>query len=156
DAAAELFEQRASGLKTTAHLPELLAELDHLPREIELAASKTDLMTPAEILKSLGRRFEALEARRRGQAPDILRSSIQALVSALDRATMHVLSQVTVFVNGFHLAAAHAVLHSEKRPPQILSELVRRSLLIKEVDAISESRFYSLKSVQYYLSQTRP
>lgn len=156
DAAAELFEQRATSLNTTAQLPELLAELDYLPREIELAASKTDHMTPAEILKSLDRRFATLESRRRGQAPDILRSSIQALVSALDPATLHVLSQVTVFVNGFDLEAAHAVLYSEKRTPQILSELVRRSLLIKEVDTIGESRFYSLKSVQYYLGQTRP
>ncbi len=68
DAGITLFEERArqagSGLPTdeasAAIIREIVTQLDGIPLAIELAAARTSMMAPAQILDGLERRFELL------------------------------------------------------------------------------------------------
>ena len=68
DEGVELFLARAMAagvlLDRSAAVTDLCARLDHLPLALELAAARTVVFTPAELLERLGRRLDLLRAGR--------------------------------------------------------------------------------------------
>ncbi|MCB9735732.1 MAG: winged helix-turn-helix domain-containing protein [Deltaproteobacteria bacterium] len=120
-AAAALFVERArdaggvsatSGGDTALATAAIVRRLDHLPLAIELAAARTALLTPAQLLDRLTARFDILKdpLGRRTPRHASLRAALDVsweLLSAVDRAA---LAQCAVFRGPFTVDAAEAVL----------------------------------------------
>jgi len=115
-----LFVDRARGAtadlvldeRTSRDILELVRRLDGLPLAIELAAARTRVLTPAQLLDQESRRFDLLGSS--GQHPDprhaTLRAAIDASWELLEPWQKHALAQASVFAGGFDLDAAEAVV----------------------------------------------
>lgn len=133
---------------TPANAPaiaEICVRLDGLPLAIELAAARSDVYAPPEVLTRLRQRFDVLA---RGAADLPLRQ--QSLEAAFDwgygllsTADQSLFRSLGVFVGGFTLAAAASVAGGDD-----VSTLVRHSLLRR--DAGDEARFRMLETVRAY------
>jgi len=109
--------------------------LDGLPLSIELAAALVGSMSPALILERLGERFRLLVGGPRSAVPRhrTLRATVEwseALLSPAERRLFHRLS---VFVGGFTVKAAEAIVADAELPSEdvlpLLRRLVERSLV---------------------------
>jgi predicted ATPase/DNA-binding CsgD family transcriptional regulator len=142
DPAFEITESNA------AAVAEICVRLDGLPLAIELAAARSNVFAPAEILTRLRQRFDLLA----GGAVDlpIRQKSLQAafdwgyeLLSAADQALFRALA---VFVGGFTQAGALAVAGSDD-----LTTLVQHSLVRRESrEPGEEVRFRMLETLRAY------
>jgi predicted ATPase len=96
--------------ETAPVVAELCRRLDGLPLAIELAAARTPVLTPSEILGHLDRRLEALVGRRRGPARH---RSLPALIDwsyqRLDPGLRRFFDRMGVAEDRFTAEAAHAV-----------------------------------------------
>ena len=130
DISRALFMQIAKVNDANAELDELVVALDGLPLAIELAASRTSVMTAQQMATRLDRRFDWLRDIQH-QKPS-LESVIQASWDALDERSRDVLISLTAFAAEFSLDAAEAVapeMSGEKAAVNILETLVSRSLV---------------------------
>ena len=117
---------------------EICRRLDGLPLAIELAAARSNVLTPAEILDSLGNRLAAL--RRRDDAVAVRQRTLRALIDwsydLLDPIEQAVFRRLSVFVGSFDLAtAAAAVAHGDVESDdvaEVVWSLVDKSLLTVE------------------------
>ncbi len=117
DEAAELFGQRARAARPGVHLDEavvsaVVERLDGLPLAIELAAAKVRVMSVEEIDRRLDDRFALLRGGDRS-APDrhqTLMAVIDWSWALLSEPQRRSLSRLSVFSDGFALAAAEHVL----------------------------------------------
>src|SRR5881396_3915798 len=91
---------------------EIVARLDGLPLAIELAAAKTRILSPQAILGRLGSRLAFLGggARDLPARQQTLREAIDWSYRLLDPADQARLRRLGVFMGGFTLPAAAAVL----------------------------------------------
>ena len=113
----------------------IVALLDGLPLAIELAAARTSVMSPAQLVERLADRFRVLAATR-GEANRhaTLRGAIDWSWNLLAPWEQAALAQCAVFEHGFTLEAAEAVLDlaaSPDAPPaaDAVQALVDKSLL---------------------------
>ncbi len=114
---ADLFGMRAQASRPSVVLDpdevrRVVARLDGLPLAIELAAAKTRAMSVAEIDRRLERRFELLQGNDRS-APDRHRTLLAVIDWSWGLLSEHqrvALRRLSVFSDGFTLAAAEAVL----------------------------------------------
>jgi predicted ATPase/Tfp pilus assembly protein PilF len=158
-----LFEERACDhnaafvLSQTdrAVVGEIVSCLDGMCLAIELAAARSALLTPTQILERLGERFKLL----RGSDQD--RPARQAtlmgaidwswdLLCEVDRAA---LSQCSIFRGGFTLSAAEAVLDLEPFSDwvlDVLQSLVNQSLLRITEPIPGSTRFHMYESIREY------
>ena len=137
DAAVELFAERARTLSadesTTA--AEVCRRLDGIPLAIELAASRMESMTAAEVRDRLDHRFKLLIGARRGlERHQTLRHAVTWSYDLLDDSEKTLLERCSVFAGGFDVQSACAVAESddadEFRVLDLLDALVRnRSML---------------------------
>ena len=144
--AATLFASRAratsAAFSRPAEDPDVVAlcrRLDRLPLAIELAATRSRIMSPAEIATRLGEGIDALPA-----APNprqahhrTLRAAVQWSYDLLDDAERAVFRGVGVFNGGFDIAAAlHVCGRGVSGEPVIdaLDGLVAHSLLTSDPD----------------------
>lgn len=123
----------------------ICARVDHLPLAIELAAARSRVLTPAEILERVGHRLELLTDGRR-DAPDrhrTLRATIAWSYDLLQPDEQRLFAQLAVFPSGCTFEACEAVAG----PPALdaLSALVTHSLVIRD-----GSRFHMLETVREY------
>lgn len=156
EAAVELFVERASdqapafapGSDDRLKIETICARLDGLPLAIELAAARTRILDPGQILDRIGRRLDLLTAGRR-DAPErhrTLRATIAWSHDLLDAEDQRLFAQLSVFTSGWSLeaceaVAAHPVLDE-------LSRLVEHGLVIS-----NGSRFSMLETVREYASE---
>ena len=159
--AAQLFCQRAAalggppGLEQDAAVPPLVALLDGLPLALELAAARTPVLAPAELLARMNDRFRLLAAgggRRDRQAT--LRATLDGSWELLTEAERAALAQLSVFDGSFTLAAAEAVLDiadcaDAPWAVDAVQSLVRKSF----VRSAPGRRFELLSSVQEYAAE---
>jgi predicted ATPase/DNA-binding CsgD family transcriptional regulator len=106
-------------------LTEICRRLDGLPLAIELAAARTRLLSPEEILERTGRPLNLLTGGRR-DAPErqrTLRATIDWSYELLDADEQAVFRSLAVFARGCTLEAVTAVLGAEGESPQLLEEL---------------------------------
>jgi predicted ATPase len=139
--AATLFNERARGVspdvslsraEDAAAVAEICRRLDGIPLAIELAASRMQSMTAAELRDRLDDRFRLLVGSRRGlERHQTLRHAVQWSYDLLDDAEKALLTRCSVFTGGFDLAGASAVAGSndELTTLDLLDALVRKSLL---------------------------
>ena len=160
--AAALFRARAAAAGATdactgsdADIGALVDTLDRLPLAIELAAARTPLMTPADMLARIKDRFKLLASSGgRHDRQATLRATIDWSWELLDAAERLALAQLSVFEGGFTLRAAEAVLELSPCHPapwagDVLHSLLRKSLVRRGAG----HRFELLRSVQDYAAE---
>jgi predicted ATPase/DNA-binding SARP family transcriptional activator/Tfp pilus assembly protein PilF len=153
--ALELFRQRAKAVDVNFELTpdnirdvaELCKHLDGLPLAIELAAARSKLLAPAQLLKRLGQRFQLLS-----DGPSDLLEHQRALETTLRWSYEHLsesekqlLTTLGVFVGSFDTEAAESV--AENDILHDLTSLVDKSLLQRSTEK-GEVRFSLLETVR--------
>jgi predicted ATPase/class 3 adenylate cyclase len=162
--AVALFVERARAARppwrltraNATDVAEIARRLDGLPLAIELAAVRTRVLTPAEILRRLGGALDLLESRS-GDRPDrqqTLRAAIAWSHDLLRFEDQVAFRRLGVFSGGFTLEAAEAVL-AETPDPWIdpldaVTVLVEQSLIRTEEDALGETRYRMLETVRAF------
>ena len=126
DDASRLFADR-SGLPADEAVIALCGALDNLPLAVELAAARTDVLSPAQILDRLGRRLDLFRGARDVHArQQTLRATIQWSHELLDDDEQRLFARLAVFAGGCTLDAAEAVAGAEL---DVLEALVQKSLV---------------------------
>jgi predicted ATPase/class 3 adenylate cyclase/DNA-binding CsgD family transcriptional regulator len=163
DEAVELFTDRARLVcpdfsvteGNAATVIEVCRRLDGMPLAIELAAARVRTLSVTDILTGLQDRFRVLTGgvRTSVRRQQTLRASVDwshALLTEIERVLFRRLS---VFVGGFDLDAAQAVVADEHlQRHQVFDEvalLVDKSLLISE-NASGPTRYRLLETVRQY------
>ncbi|HET6850127.1 MAG TPA: adenylate/guanylate cyclase domain-containing protein [Gaiellales bacterium] len=131
--ARELFLARTSPAQRAGEGVELLDQLcerlDDLPLAIELAAARTSLLTPSQLLDRLGSGLDLLRGGRDSEVRQrTLRATITWSYDLLDAGERRLLAGLSVFRGGWTLAAAEHVCEADLDELQSLVEksLVRR------------------------------
>ena len=140
DDAALLFSER-SGLPADETVTALCSALDNLPLAVELAAARTDVLSPAQILDRLERRLDLFRGARDSDARQLtLRAAIQWSHELLDEHERRLFARLAVFAGGCTLEAAEAVADAEL---DVLEALVQKSLVRH-----SGERFWMLETIR--------
>ncbi|MDP9335320.1 MAG: hypothetical protein M3Q30_18720, partial [Actinomycetota bacterium] len=161
--AVSLFVSRARDVRplaaddgdTIAAIAQVCRRLDGIPLAIELAAARTQSLTPGEIARHLDDRFKLLTrgARTALGRHQTLRAAIDWSFDLLNDAEQQVLTRASVFAGGFTLDAAAAVCDPETTSAidtlDHVDGLVRRSMLIAEADAAT-TRYRMLETIRQY------
>lgn len=156
--AAQLFVERAttasSGFTVDADglaaIVELCRRLDGLPLAIELAAARSTILTPAELLAGIDDRFRLLHGGRRRQRQRTLESTLDWSYNLLDDEEQRALRLLGIFSGTFDLDAATTVLGVSRHVAiDHVESLVAKSLVERiPVDGIS--RFRLLETTAAY------
>jgi predicted ATPase/DNA-binding NarL/FixJ family response regulator len=133
---------------------ELCVRLDGLPLAIELAAARTQLLSPQMMLERLGQRLSLLhwEAQDLPERQQTLRSAIAWSYELLASSEQILFRRLGIFVGGFTLEAAEAIV-ADGRDHTVdvlegVSSLVDKSLVLSEEDGTGGRRFRLLESVR--------
>jgi len=154
-----LFAERARTLSadesTTA--AEVCRRLDGIPLAIELAASRMESMTAAEVRDRLDHRFKLLIGARRGlERHQTLRHAVTWSYDLLDDSEKTLLERCSVFADGFDVQSACAVAESddadEFRVLDLLDALVRKSLLVAD-RSTGRTRFSMLETIRQFAEE---
>jgi predicted ATPase/class 3 adenylate cyclase len=166
-----LFIERAQAVRpgfavddtSAPAIAEIVARLDGLPLAIELAAAKCRVLGPQAILGRLGSRLAFLGggARDLPARQQTLREAIDWSYRLLGETDQARLRRLAVFVGGFDIPAAEALLAPEATlgaadpPPGFdalgaIEELVDQSLLRREEGAAGEPRFTMLETIHEF------
>ncbi|MFI5506505.1 ATP-binding protein [Mycobacterium sp. NPDC051804] len=160
--AATLFVDRAAAVASMISstpeadaVAEICRRLDGIPLAIELAASRMQSMTAAELRDRLHDRFRLLVGARRGlERHQTLRHAVQWSFDLLDDAEKHLLSTCSTFAGGFDLVSATAVggSNDELTTLDLLDSLVRKSLLIADRSS-PRTRFTMLETIRQFAEE---
>ncbi|MEP7378871.1 MAG: adenylate/guanylate cyclase domain-containing protein [Chloroflexota bacterium] len=124
--AVELFTARA-GLPPTESIVELCRRLDNLPLAVELAAARTSVLAPAQILDRIGKRLDLLKGGRDADPrQQTLRATIEWSHDLLNTEEQALFARLAVFGGGCTLEAAEQVVDADL---ETLQSLVDKSLL---------------------------
>ena len=138
--AVDLFCQRA-GLDPDEVIAELCRRLDDLPLAVELAAARTNVLTPTQILQRIAQRLDLLKG---GRDADLrhqtLRATIDWSYELLDDEERRLFARLAVFSGGCTLDSAEAVVDANLG---ILSSLLEKSLVRRTND-----RFWMLETIR--------
>ena len=137
--AAELFIARAQELRRDWSagpadreiVEQLVQRLECLPLAIELAAGQARTMTPLQLLDRVDKGLALPTSRRRGGPARhaTLDAAIQWSWDLLDGVHQQALAELSVFVGGFTLEAAEAMLPPTPDPVEMVAALCDRSLV---------------------------
>ncbi|MDQ4491643.1 LuxR C-terminal-related transcriptional regulator [Sinomonas sp. ASV486] len=156
-----LFWERALAVRSSlpdspasrASARELCERIDRLPLAIELAAARSLVMAPAELLAELERGIDAL-----GEGPTTaparhrsLRATIEGSVGALDGRGREVFEACGIFAGPFSARAAAVVAHASLGD---LEDLVSRSLLQASSEPAGRTIFRMLGTLREYATES--
>ena len=164
--AVELFVERARAARPGFALTDenagavaaICRRVDGLPLAIELAAARTNLLTPAQILERLNHRLTLLTGSRRDvtDRQRTLRGAIDWSYELLSDDEKAGFRRFAAFTGGADIDAALAVLDPDGAlsvdPIELLSVLVARSLL-RSSDESGEMRFSMLETIREYAAE---
>jgi predicted ATPase len=143
--AVELFYQR-SRLEPDETIAELCRRLDDLPLAVELAAARTSLLTPAQILERLAQRLDLLKGGRDADPrQQTLRTAIEWSHDLLSDDEQQLFARLAVFAGGCTLDAAEEVCDANL---DILQSLVDKSLARHSGD-----RFWMLETIREFATE---
>lgn len=159
--AVQLFLERASAINpdldrspaAVAAAANIVRALDGIPLAIELAAARTDLLSPAEIARRLADRFEILDAGPRDapQRQRTLRDAVDWSYGLLDAAEQAFFKRLAVFAGCLDAAAAAAVAEtSEDDALAMIARLAQRSLVNRQPTVAGESRYRLLETLRIF------
>jgi predicted ATPase len=149
-----LFMARAVALGAPlAESPEvrsLCERLDNLPLALELAAARTTLFTPQQLLERLGQRLDLLKAGRDADPrQQTLRATIGWSHDLLNEEERRLFRRLAVFVGGCTYEAAEAVCEAD---PDTLQSLLDKSLLRRR-DSDLAPRYLMLETIREYAEE---
>jgi predicted ATPase/DNA-binding SARP family transcriptional activator len=160
-ASVRLFLNRAQAARpdfqvTAANaeaVTQLCQALEGIPLALELAAARSPVLTPAQMLQHLSDRFSFLVARHRDVAERhrTLRAALEWSYHVLPAEHQRLLARLSVFRGGWTLEAAEAVCGDETSTSCLdaLLELRNAALVIAE-EAGEAMRFRMLETVREY------
>jgi predicted ATPase/DNA-binding SARP family transcriptional activator len=131
---------------------EVCRRLDGLPLAIELAAARLNALRVEQVAARLGDRFRLLTHGSRAALPrhQTLRAVVDWSYELLDSAERQLFDRLAVFVGGFTLEAAEAVVTAPGEPTaEVLARLVDKSLLVVD-DRGPEGRYRMLETLRLY------
>jgi predicted ATPase len=144
-AAVELFCARAR-LEPNATIAELCRRLDNLPLALELAAARTSVLAPRQIIERLSERLDLLKGGRDAQArQQTLRATIAWSYDSLDQYEKRLFARLAVFAGGCTTEAAEDVCGAHL---DVLQSLVDKSLL-----SHTDERFWMLETIREYATE---
>jgi predicted ATPase len=140
--AIELFATR-SGLLANEAIAELCRRLDNLPLAVELAAARTSVLTPAQVLERLSSRLDMLKGGRDADPrQQTLRATIEWSHDLLDKSEQDLFAKFSVFVGGATLEASEKIIDADI---DVLQGLVDKSLVRHFGD-----RFWMLETIREF------
>jgi predicted ATPase/class 3 adenylate cyclase len=132
---------------------DICRQVEGLPLAIELAAARTRLLSPAELVTRLARRFDLLSGGPRDLPArhQTLRATIAWSYDLLSASEQTLVRALAVFAGGFTLAAVDGVCGSADAgaPLDDLAALVDRHL-VNRVDRAGETRFTMMESIRAF------
>jgi predicted ATPase/class 3 adenylate cyclase len=140
--AVELFCAR-SRLESSEEIAELCRRLDDLPLAVELAAARTSVLSPAQILERLAQRLDLLRGGRDSESrQQTLRATIEWSYELLAGEEGRLFACLSVFAGGCTLDAAAAVAAADL---DTLQSLVHKSLV-----RFADGRFWMLETIRQF------
>jgi len=127
---------------------DIARDLDGLPLALELAAGRASMLGMAEIHARIARRFELLAVREPGVGVRSLKAALDWSWDMLDPQERSCLAQLSVFVSGFSLAAAEAVVELQVPVIDAVHQLLEHSLVHSSRGA--SAKLMLLESVRDY------
>lgn len=150
-----LTEQNAS------FAAQICSRLDGIPLAIELAAARTKLLTPEQIADRLNDRFQLLT---NGNRTDPARhQTLQAVMDwsyeLLNEKEQRLFCALSVFSGSWGLDATETICSANGQLEKseildLLSNLVDKSLVIREGDQNGKSRYRMLETIRQYALET--
>ncbi len=166
--AVQLFVERAAALLPEFQLTDENASevwrigrrLDGMPLAIELAAARVTVMTVGQIAARLDDRFNLLTTGTRSTLPrhQTLRAAMDWSHDLLSEKEQALFRRLAVFAGGFTLEAAEAVgadaLAADGLTAgeilDLLSHLIRKSLVVADTLRPGEARYHLLETIRQY------
>jgi predicted ATPase len=143
--AVELFCARAA-VDPSPSLEELCRRLDSMPLALELAAARSAVLTPAQILDRLAERLDLFRGRRDADPRQrTLRATIEWSHDLLDTDEQQLFARLAVFPGGCTLDSAAEVAHADL---DTLQSLVEKSLVRR-----TGERFWMLETIRDYAAE---
>ncbi len=140
--AVTLFRER-SRLEPDANIAELCRRLDNLPLAVELAAARTSVLAPAQIIERLSQRLDLLKG---GRDADLrqqtLRATIEWSYELLTPEERQLFARLSVFLGGCTLEAAEDVCDADL---DTLQSLVDKSLV-----RFTNGRYWMLETIREF------
>ncbi len=155
DRARESNSGFVAGLEEAADIADVCRRLDGIPLAIELAAARSNSMTPAEITGHLDQRFKLLTRGRRTASTrqQTLRNTIDWSYELLEDPERQVFRRLAVFAGEFGLEAAESVVSGDGVENfdvlDLLGRLVEKSLVLAE-NVSGATRFRLLETIRDY------
>ena len=161
--AVALFAQRARAADpgfaltddTIAVVGELCRRLDGIPLAIELAAARSNIFTPMQLMERIEDRFAILHDGKRDVAPrhQNMRALIDWSYDQLDEAERRLFRRLSVFSGSFVFEAAVAMVDRPKSQEYdvvaTLGSLIDKSLVVVDAEPVHR-RYRFLESTRLY------
>ncbi|MBM2822286.1 MAG: Adenylate/guanylate cyclase protein [Thermoleophilia bacterium] len=129
---------------------ELCARLDSLPLALELAAARTALFSPKQLLERISQRLDLLKGERDADPrQQTLRATIEWSYDLLSEEEQTLFAQLAVFAGGCTYEAAEAMCDAD---PDTLQSLLDKSLLRKRESELGP-RYWMLETIREYASE---
>lgn len=154
--AIALFARRTDSPVAAADeetIRQLVASCDCLPLAIELAAARARLMSPADLLRRLSQSLTMLRDRARPPRHATLEATLRVSWQLLSPAEQLGLGQATVFVGGFDLGAAEAVVDLGAADPLDVFEALADHSLLRLQTTRSGTRITLSETVRAFASE---
>jgi len=149
-----LFETRAAAVGAPSaprdQVHELCQRLDELPLALELAAARSVLFSPAQLLERLGQRLDLLKAGRDAEPrQQTLRATIHWSHDLLDENEQRLFRRLSVFSGGCTYEAAETVCDAD---PDTLQSLLDKSL-IRRREVNGHPRYWMLDTLHQFATE---
>jgi predicted ATPase len=151
----ELFAARARALGIELNgdeaLQDLCERLDNLPLALELAAARTKLFSPAQLLERLGQQLDLLKGGRDADPRQrTLRATIEWSYELLDPAEQRLFAHLSVFAGGCEYEAAEEICGVDE---DTLQSLLDKSLLRSRDVSGGKVRYWMLETIRQFATE---
>jgi predicted ATPase/class 3 adenylate cyclase len=165
--AVRLFEERTRAVARDFRLSEenaysiarICQHLDGIPLAIELAAARSNILTPAQIAVRLEDVFGLLTSGKRTSLPrhQTLLAAIRWSYDLLNDKERRLLCRLSVFLGGWSLEAAEEVCSgkgiSKIEIFELLCSLVNKSMVLAQQAEAEENRYLLLETIRQYAEE---
>jgi non-specific serine/threonine protein kinase len=161
--AAQLFLKRATEAHADFQVTEdnarfvaqVCRRLDGIPLALELAATRVRVLSVEEISHRLDDRFRLLRGGSKTAPPRLqtLRATMDWSYELLSPEEQKLLRTLSVFAGSWTQESAASVCKAGDELPDSLSQLVERSLVMREVQEKGRTRFRLLETVRQYAAE---
>jgi predicted ATPase/class 3 adenylate cyclase len=149
DEGVELFLSRAraidSEVSASESVAELCSRLDNLPLALELAAARSVVFSPEQLVERLSQRLDLLKAGRDADPrQQTLRATIEWSYDLLEPEEQRLFRALSVFAGSCKYEAAEAVSNAD---PDTLQSLLDKSLVRRRVEH-EQTRYWLLETIR--------